>query len=210
MKKMISVMLAMVMLMSLLVLPASAASMKKGASGTQVRYLQMQLNFLNFSAGRADGQFDSQVRRAVIAFQKSRGLAVDGIAGNSTNSLLKSEVKAVQQQLTRLGYNPGTADGIPGTKTVAALKKFERKAGLRADGVADARTLQKLSSAERKAGKATATGNTLAAFQSRALENWTLPLKASFKSVTGSRTFGSSRSNGSRAHAGIDFVAAAA
>ena len=37
--------------------------------------------------------------------------------------------------------------------------------------------------------------------------DWTSPLRTEFGEVVGERTFGSSRSNGNRAHAGIDFVA---
>ena len=39
------------------------------------------------------------------------------------------------------------------------------------------------------------------------LDKWICPLKDPFEEVVGSRTFGSGRSNGTRAHAGLDFVA---
>lgn len=46
----------------------------------------------------------------------------------------------MQQKLLREGFNPGTADGIFGNATQAALLAFQRSAGLLADGVAGPRT----------------------------------------------------------------------
>lgn len=45
------------------------------------------------------------------------------------------------------------------------------------------------------------------AFIEARLNKWICPLKDDFEEVVGSRTFGSSRSGGARAHAGLDFVA---
>ena len=44
-------------------------------------------------------------------------------------------VKALQILLNGLGFNCGTADGDAGSKTVAAIKKFQKAKGLTADGV---------------------------------------------------------------------------
>lgn len=46
------------------------------------------------------------------------------------------EVKEVQRRLKQWGYYDGPVDGIYGTKTVEAVKKFQRKNGLTADGIA--------------------------------------------------------------------------
>ena len=45
------------------------------------------------------------------------------------------DVKQLQEKLTELGYNPGTADGIFGSRTCAAVKSFQADRGLAADGV---------------------------------------------------------------------------
>lgn len=42
------------------------------------------LNTLGYPTGGLDGIFGSQTRNAVLAYQRSRGLAVDGIIGCNT------------------------------------------------------------------------------------------------------------------------------
>ncbi len=43
-------------------------------------------------------------------------------------------VKEIQTLLTRLNFDPGPADGIPGGRTVDAIREFQRAAGLLVDG----------------------------------------------------------------------------
>ena len=54
------------------------------------------------------------------------------------------EVKKIQQKLKNWGYYTGTVDGVYGSKTVEAVKKFQRKNGLTADGIAGTKTLNAL------------------------------------------------------------------
>lgn len=56
----------------------SHRTIKLGSRGAEVKYLQQKLGIL------ADGIFGPGTRRAVIAFQKSRLLAADGIVGPRT------------------------------------------------------------------------------------------------------------------------------
>lgn len=51
------------------------------------------------------------------------------------------EVKNIQTRLKKWGYYSGTVDGIYGSQTVAAVKKFQKKHGLRVDGIAGPATL---------------------------------------------------------------------
>jgi len=57
------------------------------------------------------------------------------------------EVRALQEKLIALGYLSGSADGVYGNDTVAAVKDFQRSQGLTADGVAGASTLSALTEA---------------------------------------------------------------
>ncbi len=59
----------------------------------------------------------------------------------------KSTIKAVQKKLNSLGYDCGTADGIIGKKTKAAIKAFEKDNDLKADGLLDRTTYDLLMAA---------------------------------------------------------------
>ena len=51
-----------------------------------------------------------------------------------------SQVRTLQTKLNRWGYNCGTVDGIFGTKTLNAVKQFQRNNGLTVDGIVGAKT----------------------------------------------------------------------
>lgn len=51
------------------------------------------------------------------------------------------DVRAMQEMLNRIGYNCGTADGIFGTKTLEAVRRFQENNGLSVDGIAGPETL---------------------------------------------------------------------
>ena len=52
-----------------------------------------------------------------------------------------SEVRTIQDKLKRWGYYTGNVDGIYGSQTVSAVKKFQQKNGLTVDGIAGTKTL---------------------------------------------------------------------
>lgn len=52
-----------------------------------------------------------------------------------------NEVRQIQEKLKRWGYYNGSVDGVYGSKTEAAVKKFQRNNGLTADGIAGKATL---------------------------------------------------------------------
>lgn len=57
---------------------------KMGSRGEEVKQIQTKLKNLGFYKGSIDGIYGSATVKAVKAFQKSKGLTVDGIAGTQT------------------------------------------------------------------------------------------------------------------------------
>ena len=131
-------------------------TLKQGMSGDAVKRLQNRLIELGYMTGTADGSFGASTKTAVAAFQRKAGLDADGIAGPTTLAVLYDAdapsatptddtleqgdsgdaVKALQKRLIELGYMNGTADGDFGSATKAAVKLFQKQAGLTVDGVA--------------------------------------------------------------------------
>lgn len=118
----------------------------------QTLELQTLLNGLGYDAGPTDGLFGSSTRRAVRAFQADQGQAADGFptaalldqvrarAGvaveppRTPRGLQRAGIRELQRLLNRLGYNAGTADGVIGERTRAAIRAFERDRGLQVRG----------------------------------------------------------------------------
>jgi N-acetylmuramoyl-L-alanine amidase len=100
----------------------------------------------------------------VQAFQRLRGLRVDGVCGAQTwNTLVEAgfrlgdrflyhrtpmlrgdDVAELQQRLCSLGFDTGRIDGIFGDATVRALGEFQRNAGVPVDGIVGGATLREL------------------------------------------------------------------
>ena len=71
-----------------------------------------------------------------------------------------SEVKSIQQKLKQWGYYDGNVDGIYGSKTLTAVKKFQQKNGLKVDGIVGTETLKALGiSAGNNSNKTTNNSN---------------------------------------------------
>ena len=66
----------------------------------------------------------------VLAFVLSIGILAAYSRGSSG-----AKVKEIQTKLKRWGYYKGSIDGIYGSKTVAAVKYFQRTNGLKVDGI---------------------------------------------------------------------------
>ena len=62
----------------------------------------------------------------------------------SKNGSTGAEVKAIQETLKDRGLYSGSIDGIYGSGTQAAVKKFQKQQGLTADGIAGPLTLKRL------------------------------------------------------------------
>ena len=68
--------------------PEPTATVKKGDKGTSVRWVQKRLNRHGYKL-TVDGSFGGGTDKIVRAFQKAKGLAVDGKVGPATRAALK-------------------------------------------------------------------------------------------------------------------------
>ena len=86
-------------------------------------------------------------KKIILLFILFIGIFLFGINIFNTIALSKygsrgSEVTAIQKKLKNWGYYTGSIDGIYGSKTVTAVKKFQSKNGLTVDGIAGTNTLK--------------------------------------------------------------------
>jgi len=135
--------------------PNANISLRNGSTGISVKALQEKLIALGYLKGSADGEYGSVTEAAVRLYQSRKGLATDGVAGKKTLTTLYadntpytetftklyvgatgSDVRTLQQKLIALEYLSGSADGVYGTKTVAAVKLYQRTNDLEVDGIA--------------------------------------------------------------------------
>jgi membrane-bound lytic murein transglycosylase B len=78
-------------------------------------------------------------------FALSIGHLADRIAGAGTLSrpppegeqLTRDQMRAIQQALADVGFDPGPIDGVPGSATRSAIRAFQASRNLTADGFAD-------------------------------------------------------------------------
>jgi hypothetical protein len=115
---------------------------------------------------------------------------------------LRDEVKILQRALMGWGFGM-TADGIFGPGTEKMVKTFQRRQGLNDDGVVGSKTWE-LVLAKKTTNVGTTTRDTPVVTGSECFPFTKLPTADWTHSP---RSYGSSRSGGSRAHAGCDLYA---
>jgi N-acetylmuramoyl-L-alanine amidase len=139
--------------------------LSEGDAGEAVLDVQQRLLALGLRTHPdAPGQFGVATRAALEAFQRRRGLRVDGVCGphtwhvlveagyslgdrflyRRTPMLRGDDVAELQQRLCALGFDTGRVDGIFGDSTAAALREFQENAALGVDGILGPATLREL------------------------------------------------------------------
>lgn len=76
----------------------------------------------------------------ILCVVVSAAVCPDAFAAVLKRGSSGAEVRSLQTRLKNWGYYAGGIDGIYGSKTVAAVKYFQRKNGLTADGIVGAKT----------------------------------------------------------------------
>jgi hypothetical protein len=144
----------------------SRAELNHGSRGNEVRGIQRALRTRGYPVSE-DGIYGHKTKTAIRDFQRSHGLAVDGIVGPETRGALSASLPSVgsragfgrgphttlginnqvtdanrnlQRVLNAMGYRVAV-DGQFGRATENALKTFQREHGLPADGVFGRQTL---------------------------------------------------------------------
>ena len=130
-----------------------------------IRVVQQALADRNYAPGNTSGSLDMVTRAAIMAFENDRGLILTGEPTLELLAELRSEapnqrsgrvtgrqsehaeavVRAVQQSLSMLKYQPGVADGLVGDATANAIRAFGRDHGLRQSGRVSGRLVTRLS-----------------------------------------------------------------
>jgi N-acetylmuramoyl-L-alanine amidase len=135
----------------------------QGAAVRSIRALLQATGDLAPSTAEASDVYDAEVAQAVRAFQQRRGLIVDGVLGPHTHIALDGahwklgdrmlshipghmlqgdDVAELQERLLSLGFTPDRVDGVFGTNTEQAVRRFQSGVGLAVDGSVGPQTLR--------------------------------------------------------------------
>jgi peptidoglycan hydrolase-like protein with peptidoglycan-binding domain len=147
---------------ALLACACLAAPAVAQAASARVAALQVGLRARGYYAGNVDGIDGPGTSAALRAFQRRRGLLVDGVLGPQTRRALGRlgrhalgsrplragavgwDVAELQFLLESHGFPLGAVDGGFGAHTDAALRRMQAWAGLVADGIAGPATVSAL------------------------------------------------------------------
>jgi peptidoglycan hydrolase-like protein with peptidoglycan-binding domain len=123
-----------------------------GDRGTDVRAIQYLLTARGFPVS-VDGIFGTTTEAAVVAWKTAAGLGANGIVDDATWARLIMSLKpgnsgpavqAVQRELRAKRHLEVAVDGVYGPSTRAAVRVFQRHAGITVTGTVTGRTWRRL------------------------------------------------------------------
>jgi peptidoglycan hydrolase-like protein with peptidoglycan-binding domain len=155
--------------------PAAAAvepALKADAQSSEtIRAIQRELRQRGYGALASDGSLRPATRAAILAYEFDNRLPLTGqaseallrvlvfggtlnadpaLAGKVRTAEAQELVRAVQQRLTALGYQPGPVDGQLQEATMRAIREFELDKGLVPKGRVSAEVLAQLTAPQAK------------------------------------------------------------
>lgn len=74
------------------------------------------------------------------------GSNTKNVATRDEESPFKALTRSVQRELTRIGYSPGPADGVPGPRTKQEIRRYQAAENIREDGLVSQTLLSRLQS----------------------------------------------------------------
>lgn len=146
---------ACTLVLASLIAPASALA----AGDANIAALQVRLRALKLYSGPVSGMQDSSTAAALLVFQQRAGLPADGQLGPQTRAALGAwarhsfgsrplgsgnvgwDVAALQFALAWQGFPSGRFAGVYESHVQAAVRRFQKWAGLPGTGLADAQTI---------------------------------------------------------------------
>lgn len=135
----------------------------KGDAVRSIRSLLQTTGDLSPTTARPSDVYDAELAQAVRGFQQRRGLIVDGVLGPDTQIALDGarwqlgdrllshipghllqgdDVAQLQERLLSLGFTPDRVDGVFGSNTEQAVRRFQAGVGLAVDGSVGPETLR--------------------------------------------------------------------
>ena len=132
------------------------------AASARVAALQVGLRAQGFDPGPVDGVRGPQTTKALVAFQRARGIRPTGLVGRGTRRALGArgrpllgqrelgvgsigwDVAVLEFRLQRYGLGVRAVDGRFTRSTGVALRRYQRRRGLYADGIAGPKTYRSL------------------------------------------------------------------
>ena len=117
----------------------------KVSYGKYTGYVMKKYVSAGSSSGKSSGATSGSSTSGKSKTSSAKSISSIGKAPSATKKGDKgTNVKKLQQALKLLGYYTGTVDGDYGNGTASAVKKFQKKSGLKQTGEANSATISKL------------------------------------------------------------------